>query len=60
MDLEEEEFERIEDIHAEGVESMTRLPEYNPLRKGKANITKDLDMGKFSVLTLFLLEQVFF
>lgn len=50
----------MEDIDAEGVEPMMRLPEYIPPRKGKAKVMKDLDTGKFLVSTPLLPEQVVF
>lgn len=60
MDLEEEEFQGIEDFHVEGVDHMLRLPNYIPPWKGKNKVTKDPDIGKFLVSTTLLPEQVVF
>ena len=56
VDLEEEEFQGIEDVYAKGVDPMMRLPVYIPSWKGKTKVTKDPDTGKFSVSTPLLLE----
>lgn len=60
MDLQEEEFQGIEGIDAEGVEPMTRFPKYIPPWKGKAKVTKDPDTGKYTMSTPLFPEKVVF
>lgn len=56
VDLEAE--EGAEDIDTEGVDPISKLPDYIPLHKGKVNITKDPDAEKFLINTP--LESVIF
>lgn len=60
LDLEEEEYQGVEEVEAKGIELIYRLPEYIPLRKGKTKATKDPDSGKFVVSTPLLSEHVTF
>jgi len=58
VDLEVEEGQGVEDIDAEGMEPIIKLPKYIPLQKGKMKITKDLDLEKFTISTALLPKQV--
>lgn len=58
VDLEAEEGQGIEDIDTEGVEPLTKFPDYIPPCKGKEKVTKDPDLNKFVISTPLLLEQV--
>lgn len=60
MDLEEDEFQRVEEFDAEEGEPITWLSKYIPSRKGKTKVTKDPNSRKFTVSTPLLLEQVEF
>lgn len=60
VDLEEEEYQGVEELDVEEAEPITRLSEYIPLWKGKGKLTKDLDSGNFMVSTPLLLEQLEF
>lgn len=56
MDLEVEEAQGTKDIDVEGVEPITKLPNYIPPQKGKEKVTKDPDAEKFTISTPLLLE----
>jgi len=58
VELETEEFQGIEDIDAEGVKPMIRLPKYIPSQNGKAQVMKDSDTKNFTVSTPMLPKQV--
>lgn len=47
-------------IDAEGVEPITKFPEYIPPRKGKKKVTKDLDSEKFFIHTPQLPKNITF
>ena len=57
IDLESK--EGTEDIDAESVEPITKLPKDIPPHKGKAKVTKDLDYVIFIISTPLLSEQSF-
>lgn len=54
VDLEVEEGQGTEDIDAEGVDPIMKLPDYIPLLKGKEKVTKDPDSKTFSISTPLL------
>lgn len=58
VDLEVEEGQGIKDIDAQGVEPITKLPDYISLCKGKVKVAKDPDSYNFSISTPLLPEQV--
>lgn len=60
MDLEEEEYQGIEEVDAKVVETISMLPKYIPPWKGKTKVTKDPDSRKFRVSTPLLPEKVTF
>lgn len=50
----------MEDIDNEGVDPISRFPEYIPLCKGKVKVSKDRDVGQFLLNTPLLLENMTF
>jgi len=52
--------EGLEDIDLKGVDPILKLPEYIPLRKGKAKVQKDPDAGQFSINTPLLPKNITF
>ncbi len=56
MDLEAKRFQGMEDIDVEGMEPMTRLPNYIPPWKGNKKVMKDPDTKKFTVCMPLLSE----
>jgi len=59
LDLDEEELHNgVEVFDVEEGEPITRIQDYIPLLKGKSEVPKDSDSGKFMVSTLLLLEKV--
>lgn len=60
VNLEEEEYQDIEELDAEEAKLISRLPEYIPPQKGRTKVTKDPDSRKFIVSTPLFLEHVEF
>ena len=68
LEAEEEESEEIlvdeEDLELEvetqGVDPITRLPKYVPLRKGKLKVLKDIDGSKSSLQTPMFPDNIIF
>lgn len=56
VDLEAE--EGAEDINTEGVDPISKLPNYIPPHKEKVKVPKDLDGGKFLLNTPLLLKNI--
>ena len=52
--------EGAEDIDAEGVEPISKLSKYIPLRKRKVKVTKDPDTEKFDIHTPLLPKNITF
>jgi len=48
----------IENISKDGVDPISRMPPYIPLRKPTAKVTKDSDLFKFKVFTPLLQDEV--
>ena len=47
-------------IKTQGVDPITRLPEYVPLQKGKAKVLKDIDESNSSLQTPLLPDDIVF
>lgn len=58
VNLEVEEGQGIEDINVEGMELLTKFPDYIGPCKGKSKVTKDPDSNKFFISMPLLQEQV--
>lgn len=60
VDFGEAEYQDVEDLYVEEVETITWILAYIHPQKGKRKVTKDLDSEKFMVSTPLLLEHVEF
>jgi len=50
----------VEEVEVQGVDSITRLPEYIPLHKGKTKVPKEIDESKVPLQTPLLSDEIFF
>lgn len=50
----------VEEVEAKGVDPITQLPKYVPLRKPKSKLPKDIHESKSPLQTPMLLEEIDF